>query len=116
MILKIARELLQHLGYEVIVAENGEEAIDFYRQSMELKRPFDVVILDLAIPGGLGGKEVMQELMSMDNQVRAIISSGYLNDPIIEDYGRYGFSGILTKPYDAGELDRILQEVIRRSN
>ena len=113
MILKIAKELLQHMGYEVMTTQNGEETIRLYRQAMELKKPFDVAILDLAIPGRMGGKEVMQELAFLDPHVKAIISSGYLNDPIIRDFQKYGFSGILTKPYDAKELDEKLQYIIK---
>ena len=113
MILNIAKELLQHMGYEVAAAQNGEEAIGFYRQAIELKKPFDVVILDLAIPGGMGGKEVMQELTAVDPHVKGIISSGYLNDPIIRDFKNYGFSDILTKPYEANELDEKLQNIIK---
>lgn len=113
MILKIAKELLQFMGYEVTTAQNGEETIGFYRQSKELKKPFDAVVLDLAIPGGKGGKEVMHELISIDPHVRAIISSGYLNDPVVKDYKNYGFSGMLTKPYEANELDDKLQDIIK---
>ena len=113
MILKIAKELLQHMGYEVMTTQNGEETIRLYRQAMELKKPFDVAILDLAIPGRMGGKEVIQELALLDPTVKAIISSGYLNDPIIRDFQKYGFSGILTKPYDAKELDEKLQYIIK---
>jgi two-component system, cell cycle sensor histidine kinase and response regulator CckA len=113
MILKVSQELLQHMGYEVTAARNGEEAVGFYRQAMELKKPFDAVVLDLVIPDGLGGKEVIQELAAIDPQVRGIVSSGYLNDPIIQDYKGYGFAGTLTKPYDARELDDKLQRVIK---
>lgn len=113
MILKIAKELLQYMGYEVVTTQNGEETIRLYRQAMELKKPFDVAILDLAIPGRMGGKEVVQELAFLDPHVKAIISSGYLNDPIIRDFQKYGFSGILTKPYDAKELDEKLQYIIK---
>ena len=113
MILNIAKELLQHMGYEVVAAQNGEEAIGFYRQAIELKKPFDVVILDLAIPGGMGGKEVMQELTAIDPHVKGIISSGYLNDPIMKNFKNYGFSDILTKPYEANELDEKLQNIIK---
>ena len=88
--------------------------IGFYRQAMELKKPFDVAVLDLAIPGRMGGKEVMQELISIDPHVKAIISSGYLNDPVVRDFKRYGFSGMLTKPYEAKELDEKLQNIIKR--
>ena len=113
MILKIAKELLQLMGYEVTTAQNGEETIGFYRQAMELKKPFDAVVLDLAIPGGMGGKEVMQELIAIDPHVKAIISSGYLNDPVVRDFKRYGFLGMLTKPYEANELDDKLQNIIK---
>jgi CheY-like chemotaxis protein len=112
MILSIAKELLQHLGYEVVAAQNGEEAIGFYRQARELKKPFDAVVLDLAIPDSMGGKEVMQELITIDPQAKGIISSGYLNDPIIKDFRNYGFLDVLTKPYDANELDEKLQNII----
>lgn len=113
MILKIARELLTLMGYEVTTTQNGEETIRFYRQAMELKKPFDAVILDLAIPGGMGGKEVIQELITMDRNVKAIISSGYLNDPVVKEFENYGFSSMLTKPYEASELDDKLQSIIR---
>lgn len=113
MILKIARELLQLMGYEVTTAQNGEEAIGFYRQAMELRKPFDAVILDLAIPGGMGGKEVMHELIAIDPHVRAIISSGYLNDPVVKDFKGYGFLDMLTKPYETNELDTKLQNIMK---
>jgi two-component system, cell cycle sensor histidine kinase and response regulator CckA len=113
MILKIAKELLQLMGYEVTTAQSGEEAIGFYRQAMDLNKPFDAVVLDLAIPGGMGGKEVMQELISIDPHVRGVISSGYLNDPVVKEFRRYGFLATLTKPYEANELDDKLQNVIK---
>jgi CheY-like chemotaxis protein len=113
MILKIARELLQLMGYEVTTAQNGEEAIGFYRQAMELRKPFDAVILDLAIPGGIGGKEVMRELLAIDPHVKAIISSGYLNDPVVKDFKGYGFLDMLTKPYETNELNAKLQTVMK---
>ena len=112
MVLDVGKELLKHLGYDVTTAKNGEEAIGLYRQAMELKSPFNAVILDLAIPNGLGGKEVLRELVHMDSQVKAIISSGYLNDPIVARYGEYGFLDVLTKPYDARELDEKLKKII----
>jgi PAS domain S-box-containing protein len=113
MILKIAKELLLFMGYEVTTAQSGEETIGFYKQAVELKKPFDAVVLDLAIPGGMGGKEVMHELITIDPHVKAIISSGYLNDPVVKDFKNYGFSGMLTKPYEANELDDKLQSIIR---
>lgn len=112
MVLEITKELLQHMGYEVTTAQAGEEAIGLYKEAMKLEQPFAAVILDLEISGGMGGKETMQELLSVDPYVKAVVSSGYLNDPIIIDFNSYGFSGILTKPYDAKELDEKLRSVI----
>ncbi len=112
LILEIAQELLNYLGYTAITAQSGEEAVTLFNQAVKLNEPFDAVILDLAVPGGMGGKEVMRELLRADPDVKAIISSGYLTDPIIQNYKEYGFAEVLTKPYDAGELERKLHKII----
>ena len=112
LILGIAGELLNYLGYTATTVQNGEEAVSLYNQAMQINEPFDAVILDLAVPGGMGGKEVVRELLRADPHVKAIISSGYLTDPIIEHYKEYGFAEVLTKPYDADELDRKLRKII----
>ncbi|MEN6615525.1 MAG: response regulator, partial [Syntrophorhabdus sp.] len=113
MVLEIGKEVMEYLGYSVTTVLNGDEALALYGQSLQLKKPFDVVILDLAIPGGMGGKEVIRELKRLDPNVKAIISSGYLTDPIVENYREYGFMGALTKPYDSVELDDKLQKIIK---
>lgn len=113
MILKIAKELLQLMDYEVATTQNGEDTIKLYRQAMEFKRPFDAVILDLAIPDGIGGKEVLRELMAIDPHVKGIISSGYLNDPVMKNFKEYGFIDMLTKPYKTNELDTKLRATIK---
>ncbi len=112
LILEIGKELLSYLGYETIAVQNGEEAVSLYNQALKLEEPFDAVILDLAVPGGMGGKEVVRELLRFDPNVKAIITSGYLTDPIIENYKEYGFVEVLTKPYDSVELERKLRKVI----
>ncbi len=112
MVLKIAEKLLLYMGYEVITTQTGEEAVWLYRQAMESGKPFDVVILDLSMDSGMGGTDVMEEMRAIDPDVKAIISSGYLHDPVIMNFENYGFAGILTKPYDPKELDEKLQNII----
>jgi two-component system cell cycle sensor histidine kinase/response regulator CckA len=113
MVLKIAEKLLLYMGYEVATTLTGEEAIWLYRQAIESRKPFDAVILDLSMDNsGMGGTGVMEELLAIDPDVKAIISSGYLHDPVIMNFENYGFAGILTKPYDPKELDEKLQNII----
>ena len=116
MVLEITKELLQHMGYEVTTASAGEETVALYKEAMGQNQPFSAVILDLEISSGMAGKETMQELLSVDPHVKAIISSGYLNNPIIIGFKDYGFSEILTKPYNAKELDEKLRSVIDPDN
>jgi CheY-like chemotaxis protein len=113
-VLTIARQMLSHLGYSVEVATDGDEAVALYRAAMESTKPgggFDVVVLDLTVPGGRNGVEAVRELKLLDPDVRAIVSSGYFNDPVMANYADYGFSGVLTKPYRLGEIGSILREV-----
>jgi PAS domain S-box-containing protein len=113
---EIANELLSHLGYEVDLAVDGKEAIDLYRKSMESGKPYDVVIMDLTIPGGMGGMETIVELKKIDPDVKAIVSSGYANDPILADYKKYGFMGMVPKPYKIEELSKALYASIDRTS
>jgi CheY-like chemotaxis protein len=114
MVLKIADKLLQHMDYEVTTTQSGEEAVWLYKHAMESGTPFNIVILDLSMDGGMDGTEVMKKLLAIDPDVKAIISSGYLHDPVIANYEDYGFTGILTKPYDPKELDEKLQNIINQ--
>lgn len=114
MVLKIADKLLLHMDYEVTTTQTGEEAVWLYRQAMESGKPFNAVILDLSMESGMSGTEVMDELIAIDPDVKAIISSGYLRDPVIMNFEDYGFAGILTKPYDPKELDKKLQNIINQ--
>jgi PAS domain S-box-containing protein len=111
----IAGEILEFLGYEVEFAGDGNQAIELYKKAMESGHPFIAVIMDLTIPGGMGGKETIQILREIDQNITAIASSGYSNDPIMAEYKTYGFSGVITKPYMVSELERALNEVLARS-
>ncbi|MEE4263145.1 MAG: hypothetical protein V2I56_10675, partial [Desulfobacteraceae bacterium] len=81
--------------------------------SMKTVRPFDAVILDLTVRGGMGGKEAMQALIGMDPDVKGIVSSGYSDDPGMTDYKQYGFSGVGAKPYTVEELSEKLSQVLK---
>jgi CheY-like chemotaxis protein len=109
---EVAHELLSTLGYTVVLAKDGNEAIDFYKIAMESSRPFDAVILDLTVPDGMGGAEAIQKLLQMDPRITAVVSSGYSNDPLMSEYARYGFKGVVAKPYTAKQLSETLREVI----
>jgi PAS domain S-box-containing protein len=107
-------KMLQHLGYQVAFANDGAEAIELFLQAQESGTAFDAVILDLTISGGMGGKETIGRLLEIDPQVKAIVSSGYSDDPIIAEYAKYGFSGAIAKPYKLSELGKILNKVIMK--
>ena len=109
-------DLLSVLGYEVDTARDGAEAVERYRSSLDSGRPFDAVILDLTVPGGMGGREAMKRLLKIDPNVTAIVSSGYSHDPIMADHKDYGFQGVIPKPYNAETLSKVLSQVIDDTN
>ena len=86
--------------------------MDIYENSQNAGKPFNAVILDLTVPGGMGGREALRKLMDQDPEVRAIVSSGYSNDPVMANYTAYGFKGAVKKPYLVQEMSRVLHDVI----
>lgn len=111
-IISLAQGMLQRLEYECDVARNGEEALALYRRYLAVQRPYDVVILDLTIVGGMGGEETFEELRKLDPDVRAIVSSGYSSDDTEEYYLNKGFYGVLSKPYRSSEMGKLLRRVL----
>jgi PAS domain S-box-containing protein len=112
MIRRLAGDILRHLGYEVEFAEDGAEAVALYSASMQSANPFDAVILDLTVRGGMGGKEAIQELLAINPNVKGIVSSGYSKDPGMTDYRQHGFSGVVAKPYTVREMGATLSTVL----
>ncbi len=110
---RLAKDLLSFLGYDVSVAEHGEQAISMYTSAKSSSDPFDVIILDLSVAGGMGGAQVIKALRQMDPDVKAIVSSGYSSDPVMADYKKHLFDGVVAKPYTVRELSEVLKRVIQ---
>ena len=104
--------MLKRLGYDVSYSTDGEEAIDRYSSALNSDEKYDAVILDLTVPGGMGGKQAISKLIELDPDIKAIVSSGYSNNPVMSDYKNYGFSGILSKPYTLSQLSKVLDQIV----
>jgi PAS domain S-box-containing protein len=104
--------MLGRLGYLVEFAENGEEAIVKYKEAKKKGDPFHAVILDLTVPGGMGGKKTIEKLLQIDPDVKAIVSSGYSTDPVMANYEKYGFKAVVAKPFDLKGLDNTIKKVL----
>ena len=107
---------LERLGYEVAQAESALEGLTLYQQALDTGKRFDAVILDLTLPGGMGGKEALKKLLEIDPMVNAIVSSGYAMDATMSRYQDFGFRGVIAKPYEASELGKIVHEVIESAH
>ena len=111
-ILNLASMLLEQMELESITAIDGRSGVEIFRKEHSRGRPFDSVILDLTIPGGMGGTEALREILAIDPAARVIVSSGYSNAPVLERFRDFGFVGVLRKPYGAAEFIGVLQEVL----
>ena len=108
----VVSNMLEFQGCTVTCTMDGEDTIELYKNEMESGKPFDVVIMDLAIPGGIGGKETVKKILEIDKGAKVIVSSGYSSDPIIASFRDYGFKGFVIKPYKIEELSKALKEVL----
>lgn len=112
ILLNAVGEMLKYYGHRVVLTNDGVKAIELYKQAKLSGEPFDVIIMDLTIPGGMGGQEAIAYLRDFDPRIKAIVSSGYATDPIMADYERFGFAGVVSKPYKIDELNEVLRRVI----
>jgi signal transduction histidine kinase len=112
VIRNLLRELLETLGYTVECVQDGAEAVAVYQRAQAARQPFAAVILDYTIPGSIGGLETLNRLRALDPQVKALISSGYANNPVMANWAYYGFSGVVAKPYTMAQLQEALHNVL----
>lgn len=105
-------DMLNSLGYTVEFANDGSEAIEKYKRAKLSKKPFDIVIMDLTVPGGMGGKDAIKKILEFDPFVKAIVSSGYSIDPVMANYKKYGFLGVISKPYKLNQLSKKLHRIM----
>ena len=110
----VAIEMLTNSGFEVIGVQDGSEAVVLYAEAENLKEPFNVVILDLTVPGGMGGQKTVEKLLKIDPDVNAIVSSGYAKDPVLANYADYGFKGMISKPFNITELADCVFKVLNK--
>jgi two-component system cell cycle sensor histidine kinase/response regulator CckA len=109
---RMAADILRHYGYEAVWAANGEGAIALYENGIGLEKRFDLVVLDLTIPGGMGARETIRRLREIDPEVRAIATSGYSGDPLLVEFKKHGFKGALSKPFRIEDLAEAVAEIL----
>ncbi|HWR59770.1 MAG TPA: ATP-binding protein [Thermodesulfovibrionales bacterium] len=112
MVRKVLRDMLIALGHEVILTGDGKEAVKIYLDALGSDKPISTVIMDLTIPGGMGGQEAVKEILKIDPKAKVIVSSGYSNDPVVANYEDYGFRGAISKPFKLQELSRVIMKAL----
>jgi PAS domain S-box-containing protein len=116
MVRDIAKAILVMLGHDVILAANGEEAVELYKKESDSGKPVDIIIMDLTIPGGMGGESAVQEIRAINPEAKVIVSSGYSNDPVMAHYQDYGFSATLVKPFQVQDIIDAINKLLPPSN
>jgi two-component system cell cycle sensor histidine kinase/response regulator CckA len=108
----IARAMLTQMGHEVLLAKDGLQAVQLYEREMTNDTPIDLTIMDLTIPGGMGGKEAVQRILAVDPEAKVIVSSGYTNDPVMANSKDFGFCSAIVKPYELQELKNRISHIL----
>jgi PAS domain S-box-containing protein len=112
MIRSLVETALSRIGYEVVLAEDGDEAVLLYQKAKEAGAPIDLIIMDLTIPGGMGGKDAIKKIHKIDPEAKVIVSSGYSNDPVMANFSEYGFCAAMVKPFQMRELMEFVDKAI----
>ncbi len=112
LVKKVIKSQLEYLGHTVFFAGDGREAVDQYQELLGTERKIDCVIMDLTIPGGIGGREAVQDILAIDPDAKVIVASGYFNDPVMADYREHGFMAAVSKPFNLDELRRAIASVL----
>jgi two-component system cell cycle sensor histidine kinase/response regulator CckA len=112
MVRDVAASMLTELGHTVIHAQDGAEAVQLYEESANSDASIDLIIVDLTVPGGMGGQEAARKILAINSEARIIASSGYSNDPIIANFRKYGFCSAIVKPYNFQELKEVVDGVL----
>jgi len=108
----MSKNMLERFGHEVVLAENGHEAIELYIECFKKNRPVDIIIMDLTIPGGMGGKYAVQKILKINPEAKVVVASGYSNDPVVAHYQEYGFKGSIVKPFQWKELNELINSLL----
>jgi CheY-like chemotaxis protein len=107
--------MMSRFGLEVECAADGAEAVSMYQKAQGAGLPYDLVIMDLTVPGGMGGLEAVRRLREIDPNVRAIVSSGYSSDPVLASPREHGFCGVLAKPYQLDDFTRVIRAALAQT-
>ncbi|MFT5697558.1 MAG: two-component system cell cycle sensor histidine kinase/response regulator CckA [Desulforhopalus sp.] len=111
MVGEIACQMLDYLGYDAVHVVDGETAIQAFQAQKDKGTPFDAVVMDLTIPGGMGGQEAVTEILAIDANAQVFVSSGYSTDPAMVNFKEYGFTGVIVKPFDLAAIQKILDQL-----
>ncbi len=112
IVIDVCREMFENLGYTAEFVHNGKEVLETLKTAQNRGVPFDLVIMDLTIPDGMGAEETIKPLREIDPDVKVVVSSGYFNDPVMVDYKKFGFTGTIEKPYKLDELSKMLRAIL----
>ena len=108
----ITQKILKEMGHEVLSVKDGMEAVQIYQESIDNESPIDLTIMDLTIPGGMGGQEAVQQILSIDPNAKVIVTSGYSNDPVMANFKDYGFCSAITKPHHFVDLEKAIKPFV----